>query len=119
MKTHYKEKIEEWLRKQKSDTGTDRQGNPYLSEWEEVQVQRLIDYLDVVKTPHQHTAEQDKLYNDFRSFYEQYDARRGKDFRKTFPPDYVEFIDSIQLVGGEGVMPIGDPATTAVGYTDS
>ena len=48
------------------------------------QLQRLIDYLDVVKTPHDESFELDKLRNDFKRFYEQYDARRGKDFRKTF-----------------------------------
>ena len=47
--------------------------------------QRLIDYLDVVKTPHAGAATQDKLQRDFRAFYSQYDKRRGKDFEKTFP----------------------------------
>ena len=49
------------------------------------QVQRLIDYLDVVKTPHSDTFDRASLYNDFKQFHEQYDQRRGKDFRKTFP----------------------------------
>ena len=47
--------------------------------------QRLIDYLDVVKTPHAGAATQDKLQKDFKMFYSQYDKRRGKDFEKTFP----------------------------------
>jgi organic radical activating enzyme len=47
--------------------------------------QRLIDYLDVVKTPHAGAATQDKLQKDFKTFYSQYDKRRGKDFEKTFP----------------------------------
>ena len=46
---------------------------------------RLIDYLDVVKTPHAGAATQDKLQKDFKVFYSQYDTRRGKDFEKTFP----------------------------------
>jgi hypothetical protein len=74
----------------------------------------LIDYLDVIKTPHQNTSDQDKLYNDFRSFYEQYDQRRGKNFRIAFP-DFVEFIDGIQFVEAEAPLVI-DPATTADGY---
>jgi hypothetical protein len=45
----------------------------------------LIDYLDVVKTPHAGAAEQDKLQKDFKTFYSQYDRRSGKDFEKTFP----------------------------------
>ena len=47
--------------------------------------QRLIDYLDVVKTPHAGAATQDKLQRDFKAFYSQYDKRRGKDLEKTFP----------------------------------
>ena len=49
------------------------------------QLQRLIDYLDVVKTPHLGAAELDILQNDFKKFYAQYDQRRNKDFCKTFP----------------------------------
>ena len=49
------------------------------------QTQRLIDYLDVVKTPHAGAATQDKLQKDFKAFYSQYDKRTGKDFEKTFP----------------------------------
>jgi hypothetical protein len=48
-------------------------------------VQRLIDYLDVVKTPHSDAFDLPALHNDFRRFYEQYDQRRGKDFATTFP----------------------------------
>jgi hypothetical protein len=48
-------------------------------------MQRLIDYLDVVKTPHSEAFELDKLRSDFRQFYQQYDQRRGKNFISTFP----------------------------------
>ena len=48
-------------------------------------VQRLIDYLDVVKTPHSDAFDMPRLHNDFKKFYQQYDQRRGKDFRKIFP----------------------------------
>jgi hypothetical protein len=47
--------------------------------------QRLIDYLDVVKTPHSEAFEMPKLHNDFKQFYTQYDQRRSKDFVDTFP----------------------------------
>jgi len=59
--------------------------NPSLQEHELNHVQRLIDYLDTVKTPHSDAFEPQKLINDFRRFYGQYDQRRGKDFRTTFP----------------------------------
>ena len=57
----------------------------HLEEMEVNQTQRLIDYLDVVKTPHAGAAEQSKLQKDFKAFYGQYDKREGKDFEKTFP----------------------------------
>ena len=55
-----------------------------LHQMELNQVQRLIDYLDVVKTPHSDTFDRASLHNDFKKFHEQYDQRRGKDFCKTF-----------------------------------
>jgi len=57
----------------------------HLEHMEINQTQRLIDYLDVVKTPHAGAAEQGKLQKDFKTFYSQYDERSGKDFEKTFP----------------------------------
>jgi hypothetical protein len=59
--------------------------NRWLESMEIDQTQRLIDYLDVVKTPHADAAEQSKLQKDFKEFYSQYDKRSGKDFEKTFP----------------------------------
>jgi len=57
----------------------------YLEHMEINQTQRLIDYLDVVKTPHAGAAAQEQLQKDFKMFYSQYDKRSGKDFEKTFP----------------------------------
>jgi hypothetical protein len=48
-------------------------------------LQRLIDYLDVVKTPHSEAFDMPKLHNDFKQFFSQYDQRRGKNFSDTFP----------------------------------
>ena len=48
-------------------------------------IQRLIDYLDLVKTPHSEAFDRANLLNDFKQFYTQYDQRRNKDFIKTFP----------------------------------
>jgi organic radical activating enzyme len=47
-------------------------------------LQRLIDYLDVVKTPHSDAFDMPKLHNDFRQFFTQYDQRRNKNFTETF-----------------------------------
>jgi hypothetical protein len=61
------------------------QGQAYMHEHEINHMNRLIEYLDRVKTPHSDAFELPKLHNDFRQFYTQYDQRRGKDFGKTFP----------------------------------
>jgi hypothetical protein len=63
----------------------DHRGHSYLHEHEVNHTQRLIDYLDVVKTPHSDAFELPKLRNDFRQFYSQYDQRRGKNFSAYFP----------------------------------
>jgi hypothetical protein len=42
------------------------------------------------------------LKNDFRVFYEQYDKRRGKDFRKTFP-NLVEWFDDLEVYTGDDI----------------
>lgn len=59
--------------------------NPLLHEHEINHLQRLIDYLDVVKTPHSEAFDMPKLHNDFRQFYRQYDRRRNKNFALVFP----------------------------------
>lgn len=59
--------------------------NEMLHEMEKNQIERLIDYLDVVKSPHANAFPRESLEIDFKKFYQQYDKRRGKDFVKTFP----------------------------------
>jgi organic radical activating enzyme len=88
IKTHYRKKLEAWL-----DYNSD---NPVMQEHEINHLQRLIDYLDVVKTPHRETFDMPKLLNDFKQFYTQYDQRRGKNFAATFPK-LKEWYDSIQI----------------------
>ena len=76
IRTKHKNKLESWL---------DANNNEWLQQHEINHIQRLIDYLDVVKTPHTGAAEQKILQSDFKKFYTQYDERRGKNFTKTFP----------------------------------
>ena len=80
IREHHKQKLEQSL-----DTWWDNGNGTLMSEHEANQLKRLIDYLDVVKTPHSDTFDQSKLENDFKEFYQQYDKRRGKDFCATFP----------------------------------
>jgi len=77
IRTQYRHNLETWLKL--------NQANPLLHEHEINHMQRLIDYLDVVKTPHSDTFEMPKLHNDFKKFYQQYDQRRNKNFVDTFP----------------------------------
>lgn len=76
-RTFYRERLQEWK--------THNYDNEFLHKYELNQLQRLIDYLDVVKTPHAGAAEQEVLQRDFKQFYAQYDQRRNKNFCETFP----------------------------------
>jgi organic radical activating enzyme len=69
--------LTEWLR--------NHVRNPLLHEHELNHLRRLIDYLDIVKTPHSDAFERPKLHNDVKQFFTQYDQRRGKNFTETFP----------------------------------
>ena len=78
-------KIRTQHKDQLQDFWNRNQNNPYMHEHELNHLQRLIDYLDVVKTPHSDTFDMPKLHNDFKQFFTQYDQRRGKNFKQTFP----------------------------------
>ena len=77
IRTKHRDRLQSWL-----DHWTN---NIMLQQHERNHVQRLIDYLDVVKTPHSEAFDRPKLLNDFKQFYTQYDQRREKDLVKTFP----------------------------------
>lgn len=88
LRNRHRQRLVEWMIKHK--------GHNYLHEHEVNHVQRLIDYLDVVKTPHSDAFDMPSLHNDFRRFYQQYDQRRGKSFQHTFPR-LAEWYDSISI----------------------
>jgi len=77
IRMQFKDRLQMWL-----DHYTD---HPQLQPHERFHVQRLIDYLDVVKTPHSDAFDMPKLHNDFKQFHEQYDSRREKCFTEEFP----------------------------------
>jgi organic radical activating enzyme len=77
LRTVFRNRLEVWL-----DAWWDSE---FLHEHELNHVQRLIDYLDIVKTPHSEAFDRPKLLNDFKQFYTQYDQRRGKVFSLAFP----------------------------------
>ena len=65
-----------------------------LHEFEINQIDRLIKYLRAVDSPHSGALSKPILQRDFNNFYEQYDQRRGKDFRYTFP-QLAEWYDAL------------------------
>jgi hypothetical protein len=77
IRSKHKQRLEQWL----AENGN----HSCIHNHERYHVQRLIDYLDVVKTPHSETFDMPKLHNDFKQFYLQYGQRRGHNFKKTFP----------------------------------
>jgi hypothetical protein len=66
----------------------------YIHEYEYNQVGRLIDYLRTVESPHSGALSREILQRDFKNFYQQYDQRRDKDFRTTFP-QLAEWYDTL------------------------
>jgi organic radical activating enzyme len=54
----------------------------FCHEFELNQLRRLVEYL---RTPEQDPQALQILQHDFKLFYQQYDQRRGKDFKYTFP----------------------------------
>ncbi len=74
IRTLHKEKLQLWY-----DANVD---NELLHERELSQIQTLLFYLDVVKTPQ---INMPNLQNKFKQFYTQYDQRCGKNFINTFP----------------------------------
>ena len=88
LREEYKNNLAQWLGK--------HQGSIYLHEHEINHVLRLIDYLDVVKTPHSGEFDLPKLHNDFKQFYTQYDRRRiNKNFNTTFSKKLVDWYNTL------------------------
>jgi hypothetical protein len=88
LKLYYRNRLIQWTIR--------HQGQSYLHEHEINHVNRLIAYLDQVKTPHSEAFDMPKLHNDFKQFYTQYDQRRDKDFANTFK-NLNSWYESIQI----------------------
>ena len=88
LRTDYRDRLVKVLARYKDSS--------VLQEHEHNHLSRLIDYLDIVKTPHSEAFDLPKLHNDFKQFYAQYDQRRGKNFAQTFP-HLKDWYESIQI----------------------
>ncbi len=73
-----------------------RNSNLEFHEFELGQLDRLIEYLQVVDKPHSEGFDMLSLHNDFKQFYTQYDVRRNKNFTTTFP-ELKEWYEQLQL----------------------
>lgn len=67
---------------------------PGWHEFERASIERLIDYLVTVDAPHRRTSNPITLWRDFKTFYKQYDERRGKSI-SVFPSILTDWVDSI------------------------
>ena len=67
-----------------------------LIDVEHLHVENLLHHLTQCKSRYHNPDELKKQYNDFKTFYTQYDERRGFDFRSTFDPMMVEWFDSLE-----------------------
>lgn len=67
---------------------------PLWQEHEHASICRLIDYLVTVDAPHRRTSNPVTLWRDFKTFYKQYDERRGKNLN-VFPKILVNWVNSI------------------------
>lgn len=64
----------------------DNKDSNLFTSGEKAQIERLIDYIEVVQRGHNSTElDMDLQFHDFKSFYTQYDVRRNKNFVETFP----------------------------------
>ena len=63
-------------------------------EFEKASIERLIDYLVTVDAPHRRTSNPTTLWRDFKTFYAQYDKRRGKSL-DVFPAILTNWVASI------------------------
>ena len=82
IKMHHVEKLTE-LRQKWAPDYTNQTNR--LHEFELTQLDRLIEYLQVVDKPHSEGFDIPKLHNDFKKFYTQYDIRRNHTFARAFP----------------------------------
>jgi organic radical activating enzyme len=87
IKTSLRNKLSIWFKSNKK----------YFNKNEAGQIERLIDYIEVVNRGHNSTnLEKETQYHDFKSFYTQYDIRRNKNFNETFP-EISEWYNGIEL----------------------
>lgn len=88
LKAQAKQKLADWFQ--------NKQHLPVLHEMEKFSIQCVIDYLDVVKTPHRDTSDSSPLWKDLRNYLRQYDQRRKKELLRSPHPTFTNWANQIE-----------------------
>jgi organic radical activating enzyme len=76
--------LDEWYDKNKD--------NKVITQWEKDDLERLIEYVKVIKTAHSYDDDLEINRRDFKSFFKQYDKRRNTDIN-VFPDYFLEWFN--------------------------
>lgn len=109
--------LEEWLKANWDTKEVTNNGRGNLHQMEHDGITRLIAYLREVEVGHSNTSSIESRRRDFRSFYEQYDLRRGKNFKQAFPM-LAEWYDSIPATKIIPIKLISGDSTKGWAYMD-
>jgi len=115
LKNSLREKLKLWYEEARQKK-LSKDGFPAIQIGEGSQIQRLIDYIEVVEKPHVRVGNKEDLQHDFRAFYEQYDKRNGFDFWTTFPYELIQWYDNIKVDYHGPHQPLGDGTPQHHGY---
>lgn len=107
LKNLLRERLKAWYDDRKTKK-LGKDGFPAIQIGEGSQIERLIDYIEVVDKPHVRVGNKDDLQHDFRAFYEQYDKRNGFDFWQTWPQELVDWYNTIKVDYDTPPQPLGD-----------
>jgi hypothetical protein len=86
--------IKDYLREQLEDWYNEVKEQPLWHDFEKASIERLIDYLVTVDAPHRRTSDKMTLWRDFKTFFKQYDERRGLSL-SVFPKILTDWVDTI------------------------
>lgn len=79
--------LEQWLDRHR--------GSSLLHQMETNHVERLVEYLRTVDSPHNGASSKEILARDFKNFYTQYDTRRSKNMREVWPQQLLDWVNGI------------------------
>ena len=80
-------------------------------------IKRLISYLREVEEGHNYTSSIESRQRDFKSFFMQYDKRRGKKFKETFPM-LADWYDSLPVTKMIPIKMISGDSTAGMKHVD-